>query len=226
MLIRNLDEKEGIAVGVNYYNPPERTIIEEDGKRYHIDDLGKRKYYCKIIGCDNLSHTAGLCSSHGIKRHKKLCIIDGCPNTSKAKGVCRKHGYKSRTCLISGCNNTNTNKGFCPKHGSIDFKLLCNLRSRLKYALNGTSKSARTMELIGCTTEFLREYLSSKFIEGMSWDNYGGKDVRLGWHMDHIIPCASFDMKDAEQQKRCFHYTNLQPLWGIDNLRKGRKIIV
>jgi len=51
----------------------------------------------------------------------------------------------------------------------------------------------------------------------MSWDNYGYR----GWHIDHIRPCASFDLTDPEQQRECFHYTNLQPLWWQDNLRKG-----
>jgi hypothetical protein len=57
------------------------------------------------------------------------------------------------------------------------------------------------------------------FTEGMSWDNYGE------WHIDHILPCSSFDLADIEQQKICFNYKNLQPLWAEDNLRKGAKII-
>ena len=52
----------------------------------------------------------------------------------------------------------------------------------------------------------------------MNWDNYGV------WHLDHIIPCARFDLSDPEQQKICFHYTNLQPMWGEDNMRKGAKL--
>ena len=51
----------------------------------------------------------------------------------------------------------------------------------------------------------------------MSWDNHGYD----GWHVDHIRPCASFDLTDEEQVRKCFHYTNLQPLWAKDNLRKG-----
>ena len=53
----------------------------------------------------------------------------------------------------------------------------------------------------------------------MSWDNQGE------WHIDHIIPCASFDLTNEEEQEKCFHYTNLQPLWAIDNMVKGCKII-
>jgi hypothetical protein len=55
----------------------------------------------------------------------------------------------------------------------------------------------------------------------MSWDNYG----RKGWHIDHIIPCDLFDLTDYKQQKQCFHYTNTQPLWWDDNLKKHTKLI-
>lgn len=98
-------------------------------------------------------------------------------------------------------------------------KISKNLRSRIHAALkqaNGT-KSAHTLELLGCDIEFLRQHLSNQFTEGMTWDNYGE------WHVDHIKPCAAFDLTDPEQQRQCFHYTNLQPLWARDNLSKSCK---
>ena len=75
------------------------------------------------------------------------------------------------------------------------------------------------MELTGCTLEELKEHLASKFTEGMTFENYGK------WHIDHILPCASFDLLLPEEQPKCFHYTNLQPLWAIDNMKKGAKIL-
>ena len=101
-----------------------------------------------------------------------------------------------------------------------EFRMLENLRTRLWYALNGAYKADTTKKLIGCTTKKLKVHLEKQFTDGMSWDNYG----KHGWHIDHIIPCASFDMLDPEQQKKCFHYTNLQPLWAKDNLQKGDKM--
>jgi hypothetical protein len=99
------------------------------------------------------------------------------------------------------------------------FKLMHNLRRRVQRALKGTCKSARTLGLLGCTVEEFRAHLESQFKPGMTWENQG----YCGWHVDHIRPCASFDLTDPEQQRICFHYTNLQPLWAEENMRKGAK---
>lgn len=95
-------------------------------------------------------------------------------------------------------------------------KILQSLRARLNQALNGKRKELPTIKLLGCTVEDLKLYLSSKFQPGMAWDNYG----RGGWEVDHIKPCSKFDLSKVEEQIICFHYTNLQPLWKIDNLIK------
>jgi hypothetical protein len=91
-----------------------------------------------------------------------------------------------------------------------------NLRCRLRGALNGKPKATTTMKLVGCTPEFLKEFLEKQFTDGMSWENYGK------WHIDHIIPCGLYDLSDPEQQKICFHYTNLRPLWAEENQRKNK----
>jgi len=103
---------------------------------------------------------------------------------------------------------------------NIQFKIVDVLRCRLRSAIRGEAKAAPTMELLGCTVEQARQHLEKQFTEGMSWDNHG----LYGWHIDHIQPCASFDMSDPKEQRKCFHYTNLQPLWAEDNLRKSDKI--
>jgi len=102
----------------------------------------------------------------------------------------------------------------------IKYRIAENLRRRVSLALKGLNKSASTMELLGCTAQEFKIHIADKFDEKMSWDNYGIH----GWHIDHIIPCSSFDLTDPEQQKKCLHYTNLQPLWAIDNLKKSNKI--
>ena len=95
------------------------------------------------------------------------------------------------------------------------FRLLHNLRERVRNVLKGNSKSAATEALLGICADECRKYIEGLFTEGMSWDS--------NIHIDHIVPCASFDLSDPEQQRRCFHYTNLQPLWGPDNLEKSAK---
>lgn len=99
------------------------------------------------------------------------------------------------------------------------FKLVKTLRSRLNSALKrkNIKKGFSTMELTGCELNVLKEFLESKFKEGMTWENHGK------WHIDHINPCCNFDLEDEEEQKKCFHYTNLQPLWAKENLSKGGK---
>ena len=112
-----------------------------------------------------------------------------------------------------------TNTKYERKRKLIDpeFKLLKTLRSRLATALRSknANKSKSTKELTGCDILFLKGYLEAKFTEGMSWENHGD------WHVDHIRPCCSYDLTIEEEQKKCFHYTNLQPLWAKENLSKG-----
>jgi hypothetical protein len=98
-------------------------------------------------------------------------------------------------------------------------QLLNSLRSRLSGLVKKGKKAASTMELVGCTVAQLRQHLQAQFTDGMNWENYG----KHGWHVDHIRPCASFDLADPEQQRQCFHYSNLQPLWAADNIRKGAR---
>jgi len=94
-------------------------------------------------------------------------------------------------------------------------RLVRTLRSRLRHALNGNTKSAKTLDLLGCSVDECKDHLERQFTKGMSWGN------RSLWHIDHIRPCASFDMSLESDQRACFHYSNLQPLWAADNLSKG-----
>lgn len=104
------------------------------------------------------------------------------------------------------------------RKNDIEYKIKKNLRRRVNQVITRDCKSNSTMELLGCSLYDFLKYMESKFIDGMSWDNYGQ------WHIDHIIPCSSFDLTDIQQQMECFHYTNLQPLWAKDNLSKSDKI--
>ena len=98
------------------------------------------------------------------------------------------------------------------------YRAASNLRKRVRDLLR--TKAERYSSLLGCSASFLHTYLESQFKKGMSWENYG-----TAWHIDHIEPCARFDLTNKEHRKRCFHYTNLQPLWVQDNLIKSDRIL-
>jgi hypothetical protein len=99
------------------------------------------------------------------------------------------------------------------------FKLSCNLRTRIGMALKNKNyiKSKCTLDMLDCDLHTAKAHLEKQFTKGMTWDNHGE------WHIDHIIPCAS--AKTEKELIKLFHYTNLQPLWAVDNMSKRDKII-
>jgi hypothetical protein len=103
-----------------------------------------------------------------------------------------------------------------------EYKILQALRTRLYNAvsLKKNIRSETTKVLLGCSVENLKKHLETQFTKGMTWENFGND----GWHIDHIIPCAFFDLTKPSHQKICFNYQNLQPLWAKDNLSKRDKI--
>ena len=103
----------------------------------------------------------------------------------------------------------------------IDYRLKTIIRIEIRQSIKNNKRYKHSLDLLGCSVEEARTHLENQFTEGMTWDNYG----KNGWHIDHIIPLSYFDFSDPEQQKRAWHYTNLQPLWAIDNIRKSNKII-
>jgi hypothetical protein len=102
------------------------------------------------------------------------------------------------------------------------YKLKHNIRGRVSDFLRkkNIKKTNKTFNIVGCDPQFLKEHIENQFIEGMSWDNYGF----YGWHIDHIIPLSS--AKTEEEVYKLCHYTNLQPLWSEENLKKSNKIII
>jgi hypothetical protein len=82
-------------------------------------------------------------------------------------------------------------------------------------------KANTTVKYIGCSALELKKHIESLFVNEMSWDNYGTH----GWHIDHILPCSLFDLRNSEEREVCFHYTNLRPLWAKDNIKKGKSLI-
>jgi hypothetical protein len=101
------------------------------------------------------------------------------------------------------------------KH-DINYKIICLSRSRIINALKKNQKSIRTVELVSCPIAYLKAYIEKQFKTGMSWKNWSIN----GWHLDHKIPCSKFDLSKISEQKKCFHYSNLQPLWAKKRRQK------
>ena len=148
--------------------------------------------------------------------HKKRpyrCLV--CKGTS----VC-KHGRRRRRCNEC-CGN-----GRCEAHNRrMDRCAECNpcgylrhtLRKRLRKALTRdcVRKDDKTLQYHGADTNTIRKYIECQFVGGMGWHN------ACQWHIDHRRPCASFDLSKQEDRNMCFHYTNLQPMWASENVKKG-----
>jgi hypothetical protein len=98
----------------------------------------------------------------------------------------------------------------------VNYRLRIKLRTRLGNVIGAKKKVGSAIKDLGCSIEWFRKYIESKFSSGMTWDNYG----RRGWHLDHIIPLAKFDLTDRKQFLIACHYTNYQPMWETENVKK------
>lgn len=146
---------------------------------------------------------------------KRKCLIWRTKNREKLLEYNRKYRKINKIKL----NNKKKLYNKIKRLTDINFKITDSLRARIYETVRKLHKSKKTLELLGCSVEFLKKHLKSKFTRGMNWSNYG----RKGWVIDHIRPCASFDLRKPSEQKKCFNYTNLQPLWNRDNRIKGGK---
>jgi len=101
-------------------------------------------------------------------------------------------------------------------------RLIHNIRNRLNKIMNriNIAKDSTTLKLLGCDVKTVKSHIESQFTEGMTWDNYGD------WDIDHIRPCASFDLTEPEEQQKAFHYLNLQPLWSTPEKALKHGIVI
>lgn len=109
--------------------------------------------------------------------------------------------------------------GYKKYHNNPLFRLMHLQRVRIARILkrSGERKTSRTLKYLGCSTEQLKLHIEQQFKPNMTWENHSIH----GWHVDHIKPLAAFDLTDPEQQQMAFHYSNLQPMWAMENIKKG-----
>lgn len=150
-----------------------------------------------------------LCSKH--RHHEYLKKYTKQPHRVDKELNCRRQYKKKHRAEINLKQKER-------ESSDVLFKLKRRLRHRLYVAMKNINKTSSTIENLGCSIEDLKQHLESRFQLGMSWDNYGE------WHIDHIKPLSLFDLSKIEQVRLACHYTNLQPLWKIDNLKKSNKL--
>ncbi len=201
-------------------------------KNYHIKNIDTIKKNKRLYYEDNKTE---------IKNYQKQYRLENKEKVKKDQSEYReKHKEKLSKYNKNYVENNKekiSNKRKEYLESNMDVKFKCMIRSRFSQILKsrGVKKSTSVLQLIGCKIDFFIEYIENKFTKNMSWNNYGV----YGWHLDHIIPCSHFDLSNKDEQRRCFHYSNLQPLWAtteiaikygesdkyIGNLEKQNKII-
>jgi hypothetical protein len=136
------------------------------------------------------------------------------------------HGFQNKCiCCIRGYNLKN---GYVKERdrsyqnyryqNDIQYKIKVTLRNRFYSAIIKGHKIKSVLKLLGCSIEECKQYIEQQFKEEMEWSNHGKY-----WELDHIRPCASFDLTKIEEQEKCFHFSNLQPLTVFENRSKGDK---
>lgn len=200
------------------------VILEEERIHNEAQSQGKKYCYdCRLIldkSCfgklkmakDGLNTTCSEC-------RKKASVKYYYENDTELNEKKKEYNKKNKKKVLD------RQKEYVKKRKKVDpiFKLSITLRSRIKNFMKckGTSKriGKSIAEMVGCSPVELKEHIEKQFVDGMSWENHG----LTGWHLDHIIPLIS--VKTEEEMFKLNHYTNLQPLWSSDNLKKGKKLL-
>jgi hypothetical protein len=196
--------KVKIREAAKKYRYKNKNKIKEYRKEYFNNNKEYFKKYNKEYGKEYRNNNKDKSKEYNDKYYYE--------NKNKIKERSLKYYYENKNKIVEYKKEYLKN--------NINAKLALILRKRLCNAITYKGRVKSASILIGCEISFLKQYLESKFQEGMTWKNHGVH----GWHIDHIIPCASFDLSKEEEQRKCFHYTNLQPLWAKDNMSKGAKL--
>lgn len=199
------NNKEKKALYLKDYNKKNEDTLSIKRKQYYEENkeiiLKKRREYV-----EKNKEKINLAKQQYYQQNREHLCLKGRENRKKRKKKINEYNNK------------------CYKE-DIEFRLGKLFRTRLNEVLrkNLATKKESSFKLLGISVTGLVKHIESLWTSGMSWDNYGQWRVGqpMTWHIDHIKPCNAFDLTDPEQQKICFHYTNLQPLWAIDNIRKG-----
>lgn len=233
-LTKNLESKKEIEILSITKNIQKKLNLKEcddTGKTKRCSKCNKEKYlvyfYKQNRSKDGYRPCCKDCvfiyaQNYKLKRRDSLKLRYHVDETYRNKCLINYHKYRNSPKNYLAIKETQR-KNKIKYRNDPKFNIINTLRCRIRSAVRskGKKKFDKTMSLIGCDRQTLILHLESKFKEGMTWDGYGFK----GWHIDHIKPCCKFDLSNEDEQRKCFHYTNLQPSWWYENLRKGGRFI-
>jgi hypothetical protein len=190
-------------------------IIQHNNYIKHKEDRLKKSKEYKI---QNKEHKKKVDRTRYLKQRESKLVYQKQQRLNKPEYM-KEYRIKNKEKIRQVTNKWQQNKYY----SDLSYRLKNILQKRIVANVRGYYKSQSTIELLGCSIEEFKQHLESQFHKDprISWETYGPK----GWHIDHIKPCASFDLSDPEQQKICFRYTNMQPLWWDLNISKSNKIL-
>lgn len=210
-----------------YYRRNKEKFAEY-GRRQRKKNPESNKQRCKQYRKDNLEKSRKKEIAYYRKNREKILdrrkrIYSEKKKRGALKPQVLTESQRLRKCLVQKKYYQNNKKRYLEYHykrmeSDLQYRIRWLVRSNVKARLKTFKKAGpRTLDLIGCDIETLKAHIESLFQTGMSWGNWG----MWGWHLDHKIPLSKFDLTDPEQLKKACHYSNLQPLWAKDNLRKN-----
>jgi hypothetical protein len=185
-------------------------------KKWRLENKEKVKELRKLNYNFNKEKSKEDCKNYNKLNREKVNIISynwKLKNPEKTKEIYKnyRNGKRKETLKIWFKNKYDND---------INFKLINNIRSRIFHALNKNIKSEKTEILLGCPISEFKNYIESQFDSGFTWIDFKNHK----YHIDHIIPCAVYDLTDIEEQKKCFNFKNMRPSHGLNNLIKKDKI--
>ena len=190
----HLNNKEALNKKSKTYRINNQNKLAEYNKKYRLENI---KYY-KDYRLNNKENSKKYSQENSLKNKDRINIYGKKYRLENKDMLNKKYYHRKKTDPL--------------------FKLTCNIRNLIANSIKkrGFTKKSKTYQILGCTFEEFKQHLEKQFIEGMNWDN------RSLWHLDHIYPISL--ATDEEHLIRLNHYTNFQPMWAIDNIKKGNKI--
>lgn len=210
---------ESKLVYMRQYNKKRKALNLDSDKEYREKNKEKHKAYLKKYYSENKAAATEykrkkyLDNREEEIKKRKIWYQN---NKEKHKKAREKYAAENKDSLRAARRKWENER----LKTNVNYSLQKSLRSRIRLSLKGFYKKDKTTEeILGCTIEEFKYYLESKFLDGMTWENWKFD----GWHIDHKIPISWFNLENENCRKLAFSYKNMQPLWAADNFLKNSK---